>query len=119
MTLALAMKPRHLTAILASMWLAACASTSHAPVPDANGVLVFSGTVTAIDTGCHVDGACSATVAGVEVTTMTGERLSNPVWGEPNSRPAVGQRVDIRCRSTGPAACTLKGDRGYYLRVLP
>ena len=99
------------------MLLAACASTS--PQPDANGVLTFSGQVQATDTGCYVDGVCTATVDGIVVTTMTGERLGQPIWGEPNSLPAVGQRVEIRCLSTGQNVCTLKGDRGYYLRVLP
>ena len=111
------MKPFRLAPLLATLWLIACASTS--PAPDATGVLAFSGVVTAIDSGCHVDGVCTATVAGIDVTTMTGERLNNPIWGEPNSLPTVGQRVEIRCLSTGPASCTLKGDRGYYLRVVP
>ena len=96
---------------------AGCATLAARPAAD--GVLTFGGVVTAIDTGCHVDGVCTATVAGIRVTTMTGERLNNPIWGEPNSLPAVGQRVEIRCLSTGPASCTLKGDRGYYLRVVP
>ena len=95
----------------------ACAAPR--PAPDADGVLVFGGQVTAIDTGCYVDGACTATVAGVVVTTMTGERLDNPIWGEQNTLPAVGQHVDVRCMATAPGACTLKGDRGYYLRPRP
>lgn len=106
------------TSLLAlAVMLAACASTS--PVPDANGLLSFSGKASAIDTGCYVDGVCTATVNGVEITTMTGERLNNPVWGNPNSLPAVGDKVEVRCLSTGPNTCTLKGDRGYYLRILP
>ena len=103
--------------VAATVMLTACASTS--PRPDANGVLTFSGKVSAIDTGCYVDGVCTATVDGVVVTTMTGERLNNPVWGEPNSLPAVGQRAEVRCLSTGPSSCTLKGSRDYHLRVLP
>ena len=95
--------------VAATVLLTACASTS--PRPDANGVLTFSGKVSAIYTGCYVD--------GVVVTTMTGERLNNPVWGESNSLPAVGQRAEVRCLSTGPSSCTLKGSRDYHLRVLP
>lgn len=102
--------------LLAALFLAACATPS--PKPDANGVLQFSGSVTAINPGCHVDGVCTATVAGVVVTTMTGERLGLPIWGQPNSLPAVGERVEVRCLSTGAATCTLKGDVGYFLRVL-
>lgn len=105
------------TLFLAPVLLAACASTS--PSPDANGVLTFSGQVKATDTGCYVDGVCTATVDGTVVTTMTGERMGPPIWGEPNSLPEVGQRVEVRCLSTGPGTCTLKGDRGYYLRVVP
>lgn len=103
--------------LAAAFFLGACATS--APRPDAEGVMRFSGRVQAIDTGCHVDGVCTATVDGVVVTTMTGERLGHPVWGDPNSLPAIGQRVEVHCLSTGPAACTLKGDRGFYLRVLP
>lgn len=111
------MKTSRFALLSMPLLLAACAST--APKPDANGVLGFSGQVRATDTGCYVDGVCTATVDGVVVTTMTGERLNNPVWGEPNNLPEVGQRVAVRCLSTGPRTCTLKGDRGYYLRVLP
>ncbi len=94
--------------------LAACAT----PIPraGADGVLQFSGTVSATDTSCYFDAVCTATVDGIVVTTMSGERLGAPVWGEPNSLPAVGTRVDVRCLSTGPQSCTLKGDRGYYIR---
>lgn len=106
-----------LSAAAACLALAACASTS--PTPDAGGVLQFSGQVQAINTGCHVDGVCTATVGDIVVTTMSGERLNNPVWGEPNSLPAIGQRVEVRCLSTGPATCTLRGDRAYYLRIRP
>ncbi len=111
------MPPAAVSLLAAAVFLGACATST--PRPDADGVMRFSGRVQAIDTGCHVDGVCSATVDGVMVVTMTGERLGPPVWGSPNSLPPVGQRVAVRCRSTGPAACTLKGDRGYYLRVLP
>ena len=112
------MKPLHTCALLlAPILLAACASTS--PAPDANGVLTLSGQVQATNTGCYVDGMCTATVDGVVVTTMTGERLNNPVWGEPNALPEVGQRVDVHCLRTGATTCTLKGSRDYYLRPSP
>lgn len=94
--------------------LAACAASS--PQTDAGGVLTFSGTVAAIENSCHFDAVCTATVDGIVVTTMSGERLNNPVWGQPNSQPAVGDRVEVRCLKTGTQTCTLKGDTGYYLR---
>ena len=53
----------------------------------ASGVRQFRGTVQAVDTGCYVDGVCTATVDGILVTTMSGERLNNPVWGQPNADP--------------------------------
>ena len=98
--------------------LTACASTASSPSAAAteSGVREFTGTVRAVDNGCFVDGVCTATVDGTVVTTMSGERLGNPVWGQPNSLPQVGQQVEVRCRSTGPDSCTLKGDTGYYLR---
>lgn len=49
---------------------------------------------------------------------MSGERLNTPVWGQPNALPAVGQQVEVRCLSTGPTTCTLKGSSAYYLRPL-
>ncbi len=111
------MTPRCLLALPAVLFLVACVAST--PKPDASGIMQFSGTVTAIDTGCHVDGVCTATVAGIVVTTMTGERLGPPIWGQPNSLPAVGERVAVRCLSTSANTCTLKGDHGYYLRVVP
>lgn len=101
--------------------LAACTSGgSPAPEHDPGepGVREFRGTVQAVDTGCHVDGVCTATVQGTVVTTMSGERLNTPVWGQPNALPAVGQQVEVRCLSTGPTTCTLKGSTAYYLRPL-
>ncbi len=94
--------------------LAACAASG--PQADAKGVLTFSGTVGAIDNSCHFDAVCTATVDGTVVTTMSGARLNNPVWGRPNNQPAVGDRVEVRCLRTGASTCTLKGDTGYYIR---
>lgn len=107
----------------ALLLLAGCRSSGAAApaatAPEtASGVRQFRGTVQAVDTGCYVDGVCTATVDGIVVTTMSGERLNNPVWGQPNALPQVGQQVEVRCRSTGASRCTLKGDTGYYLRPL-
>lgn len=107
----------------ALLLLAGCtrsgAAAPAATAPEAaSGVRQFHGTVQAVGTGCYVDGVCTATVDGIVVTTMSGERLNNPVWGQPNALPAVGQQVEVRCRSTGPSSCTLKGDTGYFLRAL-
>ena len=106
----------HASVLTASLALAACAAT---PSTSSDGSRRFSGTVQAVDNGCFVDGVCTATVDGIVVTTMSGERLNNPVWGQPNSLPAVGQKVAVFCARTGPKACTLKGSTSYYLRVLP
>ena len=107
---------RMLALAIAPLALAACAA---APTADANGSLRFTGTVQAADNSCFVDAVCTATVDGIVVTTMSGERLGNPVWGEPNSLPEVGQRVEVHCLKTGPKSCTLKGSRDYHLRPLP
>lgn len=112
------MRLHHLFAVSAAAALSACAVTPASPA-DPAGTLRFSGTVQTTDTGCYVDGVCTATVDGTVVTTMSGERLNNPVWGQPNSLPAVGQKVAVFCAHTGPKACTLKGSTSYYLRVLP
>ena len=112
------MRLHHLFAVSAAAALSACAVTPASPA-DPAGTLRFSGTVQTTDTGCYVDGVCTATVDGTVVTTMSGERLNNPVWGEPNALPEVGQRVDVHCLSTGATTCTLKGSRDYYLRPSP
>ena len=106
----------HASVLTATLALAACAAT---PSTSSDGSRRFSGTVQAVDNGCFVDGVCTATVDGIVVTTMSGERLNNPVWGEPNALPEVGQRVDVHCLSTGATTCTLKGSRDYYLRPSP
>lgn len=108
------MKMRLILSLAAATAISACAST--APVPGADNVMTFAGTVSATDKSCFFDATCTATVNGIVVTTMSGERLNTPVWGQPNNLPEVGQRVEVRCLSTGPRSCTLKGDTGYYLR---
>ena len=105
----------HASVLTATLSLAACAAT---PSTSSDGSNRFSGTVQAVDNGCFVDGVCTATVDGIVVTTMSGERLNNPVWGQPNALPQVGQQVEVRCRSTGASRCTMKGDTGHYLRPL-
>lgn len=92
--------------------LAACAT----PRAATGEAMRFSGTVGATDTSCYFDAVCTATVDGIVVTTMSGERLTNPVWGQPNALPQVGQRVDVHCLATGPASCTLKGSTDYFIR---
>lgn len=109
---------KHALVLLALASLSACAVAPATPA-DPAGTLRFSGTVQATDTGCYVDGVCTATVDGTVVTTMSGERLNNPVWGQPNSLPAVGRKVDVFCARTGPKACTLKGSTAYFLRERP
>lgn len=108
------MRTERILAFAAAAAIAACAATG--PQPDANGVLAFTGTVSASDNSCHFDAVCTATVGGTMVTTMSGERLNNPIWGQPNNQPAVGDRVEVRCLRTGANSCTLKGDTGYYIR---
>ena len=109
---------KHLLAICALVALSACTSAPDT-ASDPAGTLRFSGTVLATDTGCYVDGVCTVTVDGTVVTTMSGERLHNPVWGQPNSLPAVGRKVDVFCVRTGPKRCALKGNAAYYLRERP
>ena len=106
----------HASVLTATLSLAAYAAT---PSTSSDGSRRFSGTVQAVDNGCFVDGVCTATVDGIVVTTMSGERLNNPVWGQPNSLPAVGQKVEVFCARTGAKTCTLKGSADYFLRVLP
>ena len=65
----------HASVLTATLSLAAYAAT---PSTSSDGSRRFSGTVQAVDNGCFVDGVCTATVDGIVVTTMSGERLNNP-----------------------------------------
>lgn len=99
--------------------LAACAATPTAG--DAAGADVrLSGPATQVVNDCFFDAVCTVTVQGTQVTTMTGRRAGPPpVWGHSDGQPEVGQPVEVLCRRTGAASCTLEGDARYYLRHLP
>ena len=97
----------------AMLLLAACATAA-----GTDGAMWFSGTVSAVQKDCFFDGVCTATVNGIVVTTMSGERLGNPVWGQPNNLPEAGSKVEVHCFRTGASSCTLKGDAGYFIRPL-
>ena len=101
--------------VAGALLLGACSSM---PRADANGLLQFEGTVQSVVNDCFFDGVCTVTVDGIVVTTMSGERLGNPVWGQSDGQPQPGQRVGVRCRATGARSCTLRGDTGYFLRHL-
>ncbi|HEX8591295.1 MAG TPA: peptidoglycan-binding domain-containing protein, partial [Candidatus Paceibacterota bacterium] len=40
--------------------------------------VLYTGTISAVDTGCFVDAVCSVTVGGKKVVLLTGERLIGP-----------------------------------------
>ncbi|MDO5609672.1 MAG: hypothetical protein Q4G62_02635 [Pseudomonadota bacterium] len=102
--------------LIASSLLAACASQPVTPRADAAGEMHFFGVVEARRDDCYTDGVCNARVAGIDVITMSGQRIPTPVWGHPNQQPEIGSRVEVYCLATGPRSCTLKGKTAYYLR---
>ncbi|MGY0505849.1 hypothetical protein [Luteimonas sp. e5] len=105
---------------LGSVLPAGCVTTPTAPPhADARGELRFSGIVEARRDDCFFDGICSVHVAGIEVITMSGQRMPIPVWGESRGQPELGSRVEVHCRQTAPGHCTLEGSRDFHLRVLP
>lgn len=106
------------TALIIGHLLTGCATAPATPRADANGEMRFSGVVESRRNDCHFDGICSARVAGIDVVTMSGQRVPPPVWGQPNNQPEVGQRVEVYCRATANKSCTLEGRREYSIRPM-
>ena len=110
------MPMRLATCLIACSLLAGCATIPATPRADAAGEMRFSGVVESRRDDCHWDGFCSVHVAGVEIITMSGQRIPPPVWGQPNQQPEVGQHIEVYCRAVGEKKCTLEGRRDYFIR---
>lgn len=88
----------------------------------------FTGTISAVNTGCFADGICSVTIDGKEVILLSGFRVA-PIPEVGNLRGvdsigdlenAIGSRAKVYAEPTkdGDADYTLYGSTSYYVKVL-
>jgi peptidoglycan hydrolase-like protein with peptidoglycan-binding domain len=87
--------------------------------------VTFSGTISAVNTGCFADGQCSVVVDGKIVVLATGLRLNPPPIGSLKGVDSIGDLEDhigaqakVYAAST-PSGYTLYGSKDYYVEVLP
>ena len=103
--------------------------------PPASGKLItgsametFSGTITAVDTGCFSDKMCSVTVDGKKVILETGGRGVSPdvkvgkllgvIKSTADLEKAVGKHANVYASPTSDGNYTIYGDDKYYVEVL-
>lgn len=89
----------------------------------------FTGTISAVDTGCFADGICSVTVDEKEVVLLAGLRaVPAPQIGTLTGVDSIGDlegkigaRAEVYAAKTGEgdAPYTLYGSTAYYVKVLP
>lgn len=81
----------------------------------------FAGTVSAFDTACWADGACSITAANRVIILPSPQRgRPNPVAGRVEGialgEALIGKEVEAYCRLSR-GYCSLEGKSDYYLRL--
>ena len=90
-------------------------------------VETFSGTITAVDTGCFFDATCSVTVDGKKVILVTGGRAmaSNTKVGKlvgvesiGDLEQKIGQHANVYATTTPDGSWSLYGDEKYYVEVI-
>ena len=88
----------------------------------------FTGTISAVDTGCFVDAACTVTVDGKKVIILTGMRILGAEPPEVGSLKGVdsigdlekmkGQEARVYAAKLADGSYTLYGKSEYYVEVL-
>ncbi len=87
----------------------------------------FTGTLSAVDTGCFADGICSATVGGKKVILLAGLRVDVPPVGSVGGVESIGDlegKIGSEVSVYGAKASeegydyTLYGNSAYYLQVM-
>jgi hypothetical protein len=86
----------------------------------------FTGTISAVDTGCFADAVCSVTVGGKKVILVTGMRLGAPqevgtlkgVESIGDLEAKIGSNAKVYAAKTTDGEYTLYGDADYYVEVL-
>ncbi len=88
----------------------------------------FSGTISAVDTGCFADGVCSVTIGGKNVILLSGFRISPPAVGSLKGVDSIGDlgsrigaTANVYAATTSGSAAdyTLYGSKDYYVEVVP
>jgi hypothetical protein len=87
----------------------------------------FSGTITAVDTGCFYDAICSVSVDGKKVILVTGRMVSTttPPMGRLIGAESVGDlqqkigwHANVYATTTPNGDYTIYGNSDYYVEVL-
>lgn len=87
----------------------------------------FSGTITAVDTGCFVDAVCSVSVDGKKVIVVMGRMLGEQqsvgkllgVESIGDVEGKIGAHANVyAATTTTPGEWTLYGNENYYIEVV-
>ena len=87
----------------------------------------FSGTITAVNTGCFADGICSVDVDGKNVIVLTGWGGMRPdavvgkligVESIGDMEDKIGWHANVYATTTAEGGYTLYGSKDYYVEVL-
>lgn len=87
----------------------------------------FSGTITAVDTGCFSDMICSVSVDGKKVVLVQGGRGMDPntqvgkLVGVPSIgdlEQKIGAHANVYATTTADGGYSLYGDSKYYVEVV-
>lgn len=104
------------------------------PASPAGGKLVtgsatetFSGTITAVDTGCFYDATCSVSVDGKKIILITGGRSMSPdvkvgrligVDSVGDLEQKIGAHANVYATTTAEGDWSLYGNENYYVEVV-
>jgi hypothetical protein len=100
---------------------------SNVPQDENDGTAAtFTGTISAVDTGCFADAECSVTVDGKKVVILTGMRLGAPqevgtlkgVESIGDIEAKIGSQAKVYAAKTADGSYTLYGSGDYYVEVL-
>jgi len=103
-----------------------------APLPEGKLITgsateTFSGTITAVDTGCFYDAVCSVSVDGKKVVLVKGGRGMSPdikvgkllgVESIGDLEQKIGSHANVYATTTPDGEWSLYGDEKYYVEVV-
>ncbi len=87
----------------------------------------FSGTITAVDTGCFSDATCSVTVDGKKIVLVTGGRGVSPdvkvgkllgVNSVGDLEQKIGAHANVFATTTPDGNYSIYGNENYYVEVV-
>lgn len=87
----------------------------------------FSGTITAVDTGCFADAVCSVTIDGKKVILLSGMRIGAETAVKGNLvgvssigdlEQKIGSYANVYATTTPEGEYTLYGNENFYVEVV-